>query len=257
MTVSERAPFSGMTIVVTGGGGGLGKAIAGAFVHAGGRVVVADLDGPAGKAVADNLGNTARHLPLDVSDESSWVRLLDQVESAVGNLDILVNNAGIYAPNIKFEDMPLDVWKKHFAVNSDGVFLGCKHAILRMKDKGGAIVNIGSGFSIKANPLASAYCASKAAVLMTTRTAAASAGRYNIRVNAVLPGAVHTPMLMGNLTADMTEERFFAELKSVSPLGRLAEPADVARAVLFLADPANAVITGSYVTVDGGNMPGA
>ena len=157
----------------------------------------------------------------------------------------------------RVEDMPLDVWKKHFAVNSDGVFLGCKHAILRMKDKGGTIVNIGSGFSIRANPLASAYCASKAAVLMTTRTAAASAGPYNIRVNAVLPGAVHTPMLMGNLTEDMTEEQFFAELKSFSPLGRLAEPDDVARAVLFLADPTNAVITGSYLTVDGGNMPGA
>ncbi len=257
MTTSEREPFSGKAVVVTGGGGGLGKAIAGAFVLAGGRVAVADLNEAKARTVADELGESARYVPLDVSDEPSWVHMLDEVEETFGGLDVLVNNAGIFQPNINFEDMPLEVWKKHFAINSDGVFLGCKHGIRRMKGRGGAIVNIGSGLSITASPTASAYCASKAAVLMTTRTAAASAGPYNIRVNAVLPGPVNTPMLMGNLTENVTEEQLIAQLKDFSPLGRLAEPEDIARAVLFLANPANAVITGSYLAVDGGNMPGA
>ena len=257
MTNIDSQPFDDKVVIVTGGAGGLGKAISTAFVSAGARVVVADMDMDAAEAVVSELGENARHGLLDVSDEASWVRLLDQVEGDWGGLNILVNNAGIYAPNIKFEDMPLALWRKHFAVNSDGVFLGCKHGILRMKKKGGAIVNIGSGMSITANPLGSAYCASKAAVLMTTRTAAASAGPYNIRVNAVLPGPVPTPMLMGNLTEDTTEDQFFERLHSYSPLGRLAQPADIARAVLFLSDPANQAITGSYLAVDGGNMPGA
>lgn len=249
--------FSGLTVIVTGGAGGLGRAIASAFVAAGGQVVVADVDAEAARAAADDLGEAARPVQLDVSDEASWISALDEVEKRIGKLDVLVNNAGIYAPNIKFEEMPIDLWRRHFAVNSDGVFLGCKHGILRMKQRGGAIVNIGSAFSITANPLGSAYCASKAAVLMTTRTAAASAGPYNVRVNAVLPGAVPTPMLMGNVTGDTSEADYLAALEELSPLGRLAQPQDVARAVVFLADAANGVITGSYLSVDGGNMPGA
>ena len=255
--MSTDKPFSGQVIAVTGGAGGLGSSIAAAFVQGGGRVVVGDVDAAAGAVVAEELGSAAGYLSLDVSNESSWTEFLDELESTYGSLDVLVNNAGIYKPNIPFEEMPLEVWRQHFAVNSDGVFLGCKHGILRMKGKGGAIINMGSGFSIKAHPLGSAYCASKAAVLMTTRTAAASAGPYGIRVNAVLPGAVSTPMLMGNLTPDVTEEELIAGLEHLSPLGRLATPADVARAVVFLADPNNNAITGSYLTVDGGNMPGA
>lgn len=247
----------GRVVAVTGGGGGLGKAIAAAFVDAGDQVAIADLDEAAARTVAEGLGDRAYSLQLDVSDEASWVRALDQVETDLGPLDVLVNNAGIYAPNIKFEEMPLDLWRKHFAVNSDGVFLGCKHGILRMRERGGAIVNMGSGFSIRANPTGSAYCASKAAVLMTTRTAAASAGPYNIRVNAVLPGAVPTPMLMGNVQAGTSEADYLTALEDLSPLGKLAQPEDVARAVAFLADSANAAITGTYLAVDGGNMPGA
>ena len=249
-------PFAGLNIIVTGGAGGLGRAIARAFAEAGGRVIIADLDATGGQAAAADIGDAASYLPLDVTDEASWVSLLDQVEAQCGRVDVLVNNAGIYAPNIPFEEMPLDLWRRHFAVNSDGVFLGCKHAILRMKSHGGAIVNMGSTMSIAANPTGSAYCGSKAAVLMTTRAAAKSAGQYNIRVNAVLPGAVPTEMLMGNLLEGETEADLIARLRGHSPLNRLATPADIARAVLFLADPANVAVTGACLPVDGGNMPG-
>jgi NAD(P)-dependent dehydrogenase (short-subunit alcohol dehydrogenase family) len=249
--------FAGHTIVVTGGAGGLGSAIARAFADAGGDVVIADLDDAAGQRIADDIGTAARYLPLDVTEEASWMSLLDSVDEQLGGLNVLVNNAGFYAPNIPFEDMPIELWRKHFAINSDGVFLGCKHGILRMKSRGGAIVNLGSTMSIQANPTGSAYCGSKAAVLMTTRTAAKSAGQYNIRVNAVLPGAVPTAMLMGNLREGETEADLIERLRVHSPLDRLATPNDIATAVLFLADPSNTAITGSCLPVDGGNMPGA
>jgi NAD(P)-dependent dehydrogenase (short-subunit alcohol dehydrogenase family) len=215
--------FSGKTIVVTGGAGGLGAAMVAAFVA-----------------------------------EASWEGLLDRVDQDFSGLDVLVNNAGYFHPNIAFEDMTLDLWRKHFAINSDGVFLGCKHAIRRMTTRrSGSIVNIGSGLSITASATASAYCASKAAVLMTTRTAAAAAGRYGIRVNAVLPGAVKTAMLMGNLVPGQTEAALLDGLAARTPMGVMATPADIARGVLFLADPANVAVTGIYLPVDCGDMPGA
>jgi len=244
--------FQGQIVVVTGASGGLGANIVAAFAAEGARVIAADINPPA------ELPGLAVHRRLDVTDEDAWIALLDGVVSEFGGVDVLVNNAGIYRPNIPFEEMPLDVWRQHFAINSDGVFLGCKHAILRMKDRGrGAIVNMGSGMSIKANPTGAAYCGSKAAVLMTTRTAAGAAGRYGIRVNAVLPGAVPTTMLMGNMEDGDTQDSFLDRMAAYSPLGRLATPDDIARAVLFLADPANAAISGIFIPVDGGNMPGA
>lgn len=247
--------FAGLNVVVTGGSGGLGRAIVAQFAAAGARVASADLN-PAG------VPGAAFEQRLDVTDEDSWIALMDRVQAELGTIDVLVNNAGIYRPNIAFEDMELATWREHLAINADGVFLGCKHAIRHMKARadgrtGGAIVNMGSGMSIKANPTGAAYCASKAAVLMTTRTAAGAAGRYGIRVNAVLPGAVPTEMLMGNMVSGQTEDDFLAAMEAYSPLRRLATPDDIARAVLFLADPANAAVSGIFVPVDGGNMPGA
>ncbi|MFW2830943.1 SDR family NAD(P)-dependent oxidoreductase [Sphingomonas sp. ID0503] len=248
--------FAGKIAVVTGAGGGLGSAMARAFAAEGATVILADADLESAASVAQGIGPAAHAVHLDVTDEESWTALLDRVEAS-GELDILVNNAGIYRPNIPFEEMPIETWKLHFAVNSDGVFLGCKHAILRMKPHGGgAIVNIGSGMSIRANPIGAAYCASKAAVLMTTKTAAAAAGRYGIRVNAVLPGAVPTDMLMGNVEGGQDPGIFLDQMNEACLLGRMATPEDIARSVLFLCDPANAAITGVHLPVDGGNLPG-
>jgi NAD(P)-dependent dehydrogenase (short-subunit alcohol dehydrogenase family) len=255
--------FSHSTILVTGALGGLGRAIAHAFADEGGQVIITDVNktgeksgGARGLELANHIGRGAEFMILDVSNESSWQRVLDSLDVRFGGLDVLVNNAGFFQSNIPFEEMPLSVWKKHFTINSDGVFLGCKHGIRRMKQRGGAIVNIGSGLSIKAQATSSAYCASKAAVLMTTRTAANAGGRYNIRVNAVLPGPVNTEMLMGNRipVERQTENEFIEQLAGHSPLGRLATAKDVAHAVLFLADPGNSIITGTYLPVDGGNL---
>jgi NAD(P)-dependent dehydrogenase (short-subunit alcohol dehydrogenase family) len=246
--------FKGLTILVTGGTGGLGSVMVRKFAKEGGRVAIADLDQAAGEQLAADVGNGAKFLRLDVTDEAAWRQALDVVDTELGGLDVVINNAGFFQPNIPLEEMPLELWRKHFAVNSDGVFLGCKHGILRLKKRGGgAIVNIGSSMSIKPHATSSAYCASKAAVLMTTRTAAASAGQYNIRVNAVLPGPVKTQMLMKNIVPDQHEAEFLGRLKLNSPLGRLATPEEVAHGVLFLADPANTTITGIFLPIDGGN----
>lgn len=247
--------FDAMCVVVTGGAGGIGSAIVRAFAAAGARVVVADIDVEAAGRVASSAGPACSAARLDVSDEPSWESLLDRIESEGDGLDVLVNNAGYFKPNVEFEEMPLELWRRHFSINSDGAFLGCKHAIRRMKRRRrGAIVNIGSGMSLRPQPGASAYCGSKAAVLMTTRSAAEAAGRYGIRVNAVLPGAVPTAMLMQNLVAGQTREAYIEGIAQFSALGQLATADDVARAVLFLADPANGAITGIFVPVDGGNL---
>jgi len=247
--------FAGLNVVVTGGAGGLGQAIVSAFAARGATVISADL------AASGDISTDGKIIErtLDVTSEDSWIALMDYIDRELGGIDVLVNNAGIYRPNIPFEDMPLQMWQKHFAINSDGVFLGCKHAIRRMKVKGngGAIVNMGSGMSITANPTGAAYCGSKAAVLMTTRTAARAAGRYGVRVNAVLPGAVPTEMLMGNKLDGESDGDFLAKMETYSPLGRLATPEDIANSVLFLADPANKAVSGVFIPVDGGNIPGA
>jgi NAD(P)-dependent dehydrogenase (short-subunit alcohol dehydrogenase family) len=245
--------FHDSTVIVTGGSGGLGRAICEAFRKAGAYVISADIAAPVSGG-----DDGMRHRPLDVADERSWEALFDAIAGEGRTPDVLINNAGFYQPNVRFEDMSIELWHKHFRINADGVFLGCKHAIRRMKPAGrGAIVNMASGLAITASATGAAYCASKAAVAMTTRTAAASAGPYGIRVNAVLPGAIPTTMLMGNLVEGEDEAAFLDRMRSGAALGRLATPEDVARTVLFLADPANGAISGVLLPVDGGAMPGA
>lgn len=253
---SSLGRFAGKTVVVTGGAGGLGSAIVRAFAAESARVVIADTVIQEAQTLAQELGTPACALRLDVTDEADWIRAFARVETELGGLDVLVNNAGFFSPNIAFEDMDIALWRKHFAINCDSVFLGCKQAIRHMTKRGGAIVNLGSGMSITPNPTASAYCASKAAVLMTTRTAAAAAGRYGIRVNAVLPGAVDTQMLAKNLRPGDDKAGYLQQLAGFSALNRLARPADIARAVLFLADPANSAVSGIHLPVDGGNLLG-
>jgi NAD(P)-dependent dehydrogenase (short-subunit alcohol dehydrogenase family) len=239
--------FDNQNILVTGGMGGIGQAICRAYAAEGGRVMVADLPQAleAAQAFAAQLGNGSSACILDVTSEDQWIAAMDQIE-------------GLYIPNIEFEDMPLDIWKRHFAINVDGTFLGCKHAILRMKPhNNGAIVNIGSGMSIYANPTGAAYSGSKAASLMTTRTAARSAGKYNIRVNAVLPGAVATAMLMGNINDGSTPEEYVKLMESFSPMSRLATTEDIAHGVLMMSDPKSHAISGVFLPVDCANIPGA
>ncbi len=246
--------FSEQTILITGGLGGIGTAVTRWFLDRGAHVVVTDRPGVDGAAVAA-LGAGASYASLDVTSEAGWETAVADVVAARGRLDALVNIAGVFTPGIPFEDMSLAQWRRHMEVNLDGSFLGCRVAMAAMaKTGGGAIVNFSSGLAHLMLSDAAGYCVSKAAVLTLTRLAAKAGGRHRVRVNAVLPGAIDTPMLWGNLREGQEPQALIDMLVKQHPIGRLGVPGDVANAVGFLCDPANSFVTGALLAVDGGQL---
>lgn len=227
--------FAGKRVLVTGGGSGIGAAVAQQFAASGAEVIVADLQPD---AVAVELG--ARALQLDVRDEA-------QVAPAMGELDVLVNVAGIGSTTTA-PDTSLEVWDNVFAVNARGTFLCCKHAIPGMIARGGgAIVNVASVAALVGLRNRAAYCASKGAVVALTRALAVDHVGDGIRVNAVAPGTVDSPWV--RRLVDETGESLDA-LRARQPLGRLGMPDEIADAVLYLA--AAEFVTGSVLVIDGG-----
>jgi meso-butanediol dehydrogenase / (S,S)-butanediol dehydrogenase / diacetyl reductase len=227
--------FAGQRVLVTGGGSGIGAAVAGAFVDGGATVTVADLEP---SAVADELGADA--LQLDVRDEG-------QVAPAMGEVDVLVNVAGIGSTTTA-PDTSLEVWEDVFAVNTRGTFLCCKHAIPGMAARGGgAIVNVASVAALVGLRNRAAYCASKGAVVALTRALAVDHVGDGIRVNAVCPGTVDSPWV--RRLVDESGESLDA-LRARQPMKRLGTPAEIADAVLYLA--AAEFVTGSVLVIDGG-----
>jgi NAD(P)-dependent dehydrogenase (short-subunit alcohol dehydrogenase family) len=247
-------PFDKKTILVTGGLGGIGGEVVRHFLKEGARVVVTDRPGVDGRVVAE-LGANASFMTLDVRSEGGWQETLDAVVASHGALDALVNIAGVFTPGIPFEEMTLAQWRFHMDVNLDGSFLGCRTATVAMaKTGGGAIVNFSSGLAHIMLSDAAAYCVSKAAVLALTRLAAKAGGKHKVRVNAVLPGAIDTPMLWSNLREGMAPQALLDMLVKQHPIGRIGSTADVAQAVAFLCDPASSFVTGALLAVDGGQL---
>ena len=243
------------TVLITGALGGIGLEVTQRFIEAGARVVVTDRarEAPAQHMAA--LGAEALYAPLDVTSESDWEAAIAATTTRFGSLTALVNIAGIFKPGIPFDEMPADVWRQHIDVNLTGSFLGCKHAIRTMKQTGGgSIVNISSGLAHIMLSDGAPYCVSKAAVLTLTQVAAKAGGRHGIRVNALLPGAIETPMLWRNLRPGQDPQELLDTLVSQHPIGRIGQPIDVAQAVLFLTDPASSFITGAMLAVDGGQL---
>jgi NAD(P)-dependent dehydrogenase (short-subunit alcohol dehydrogenase family) len=246
--------FADQTILITGGLGGIGGEVTRLFLDGGARVVVSDRPGMDGGKVAA-LGANARFITLDVTSEQSWQAVVDDIVATHGRLDGLVNIAGVFTPGIAFEEMSLAAWRRHMDVNLDGSFLGCRVAMNAMgKTGGGSIVNFSSGLAHIMLTDGAAYCVSKAAVLALTRLAAKAGGKHRVRVNAVLPGAIDTPMLWGNLREGQDPQALIDMLVKQHPIGRLGVPSDVARAVGFLCDPANSFVTGAMLAVDGGQL---
>jgi NAD(P)-dependent dehydrogenase (short-subunit alcohol dehydrogenase family) len=247
--------FAGKTVMITGGVGGIGLAVARQFLAQQAAVVLADLDPGRGQAAADSLGPGASFVTLDVTQEPAWQAAMTEVLARHGGLYALVNTAGIFRPAIPFTEMPLATWREHMAVNLDGSFLGCQFGIRAMQATGGgAIVNISSGLAHIVLADAAAYCVSKAAVLALTRLAAKAGAKHKVRVNAVLPGAIDTDMMWGNLRPGQDKQELLDMLIKQHPIGRIGQPADVAHAVTFLCDPASDFITGSLLPVDGGQL---
>lgn len=239
--------------LVTGGASGIGFAAAKLFVEEGATVIVADRDAAAATAAVAELGQRACFHQIDVTREDEWVAVTDAVVRDFGRIDSLVNNAGI----VLFKDIEattLDEWRDLMAVNLDGVFLGCKHAVRVMKDRGGSIVNMSSVAGMIGHGNLAAYCASKGGVRLLTKSVALHCARkgYNIRCNSVHPSFAETPMLHAMIASARNPERLAAGFAAAAPLGRLAQPIEIARTILFLASDESAFTTGAELVVDGG-----
>jgi NAD(P)-dependent dehydrogenase (short-subunit alcohol dehydrogenase family) len=200
------------------------------------------------------LAQRVRFLALDVTDEENWISITDAVASEFGHIDVLVNCAGM-ALLKDIETTTLEEWRALLAVNLDGTFLGCKHAVRVMKDRGGgSIVNMSSVAGLVGAGNLAAYCASKGGVRLLTKSVALHCARkgYNIRCNSVHPSFVDTPLLQSMIDSARDPQKMQANVERAAPLGRLALPIDVARTIAFLASDESAFTTGAEFVVDGG-----
>lgn len=244
--------LQGKVALITGAASGFGRAAAALFVAEGATVILTDRSD--GAAAAAALGPQARFLPLDVTKEDQWRSVVADVAAREGRLDVLVNNAGI-GLHRNVTEMTLAEWRLVQAVNSDGVFLGCKYAIPVMRaGGGGSIVNVASVAGKVGAPQMSAYCASKGAVTLFTKALAMEAayGRWNIRVNSVHPAYVETALVQAHINGSREPEKTRRFLESLHPIGHMGAVEDVAQAILYLASDESKFTTGSELLVDGG-----
>jgi len=239
--------------LITGGASGIGRAAAHLFAEEGATVVIADRDEAAARAAVAAIGGRASFQRLDVTAEDRWIAVTDALVRDRGRLDILINSAGVSLLK-DIEATTLDEWRVLMAVNLDGTFLGCKHAVRVMKERGGSIVNMSSVAGLIGSGFLAAYCASKGGVRLLTKAVALHCARkgYNIRCNSVHPSFADTPMLEGMVAAARNPDKLAASFAAAAPLGRLAQPIEVARTILFLASDESAFTTGAELVVDGG-----
>jgi 3(or 17)beta-hydroxysteroid dehydrogenase len=244
--------LSGQVAIVTGGASGIGAASATLLQAAGATVIVADIE-----EAKDGPGRFIKH---DVASEDSWQALLAGVLKREGRLDILVNNAGISGGSGTIETTTVENWRRVEAVNSEGVFLGCKYAVEGMKKTGasksqskGSIVNVSSVAALIGSAGPTAYTASKGAVRLLSKSVAAYCAekKYGIRCNSVHPGGVDTP-IFNPLWQRVGHEQGKAFLDAGHPIGRMAEPQELGELVLWLASERSAFVTGAEFVADGG-----
>jgi NAD(P)-dependent dehydrogenase (short-subunit alcohol dehydrogenase family) len=253
-----RPPLAARHALVTGGGSGIGRAIALALARDGATVAVTDLDGTAASRVAAEIGAAAIPMPLDVTDAAMTARVLDEAAARLGGLDIVCANAGI-SSMAAVADLDEAEFDRNMAVNAKGVFLTDRAAVRRWLADGtpGVIVNTASLAGKIGAPLLAHYSASKFAVVGFTQALAREVAPAGIRVNCVCPGFVRTSMQERELVWEarlrgMTPEAVRAEYVALTPLARLEVPEDVADAVAFLASDAARFITGEALNVTGG-----
>jgi NAD(P)-dependent dehydrogenase (short-subunit alcohol dehydrogenase family) len=239
--------------IVTGGASGIGAACARLLAQRGWGVVVADVDETKGRAVAAGIGKGADFQRLDVLDEAAWTVALDAIQRRRGPIRGLVNAAGVAHPDDTLERCTREVWDFIMGVNLDGVFLGTKHGLARLREGGGAIVNIASMYANTGDADTIAYCASKGGVWLLTRSVALHCARRKlpVRVNSVHPGYIRTPMLEPYIAANPAYETWMV---ARHPLGRMGRPEDVAAVVAYLLSDDARFVNGAAMTVDGGHL---
>jgi len=243
--------FEGRVAIVTGAGSGIGAAIARELAAKGAEVIAADLDLAAAEAVAAEMqtaGGKAHAAAVDVADAASVERMVAFTIEKCGALHLAVNNAGIGGPSALTADYPLDGWKKVIDINLNGVFYSMKFEIAAiLKSGGGAIVNMSSILGSVGWAKSCAYVGAKHAVAGITKAAALEYAARGIRINAVGPAFIDTPLLSKNLDAET-----LGQLASLHPLNRLGTPEEVSALTCFLLSDRASFITGSYHLVDGG-----
>ena len=250
--MSER--LAGKVAIVTGGASGIGRATCRLFGREGATVLVADIDAAGGRAVAEELaraGSRAAFLRLDATLEVDWIAAVEHVLREHGRLDVLVNNAGRggLPARVAAEHVVLADWDLIMAANATSVMLGTKHAIPAMRRTGGgAIVNVVSIYALVGSRAGTSYHASKGAARALTRAAAIQYAPEGIRINAVFPGFVETGM-----TAELHAQPGVREERvALTPVGRIAEPEDIAPGILYLASDEASFVTGAELVIDGG-----
>jgi 3alpha(or 20beta)-hydroxysteroid dehydrogenase len=247
-THTTRPRLSGRTVIVTGAARGQGASHAQRLAGEGARVLACDILDDEGKATAHRLqqaGLEVEYLHLDVTSPDDWARAIDQARTTTGRLDVLVNNAGIIHVNPLVDERPED-WHATLAVNTTGPLLGIQAGVPLMRDGGGgSIINVASIFGVVGAPGYVAYCASKAGLIALTKTAALELAADRIRVNAICPGGVSTPM---------NEHEKEGGVIPQTPLARRAQVSEISGAVAFLACDDSSFTTGTELIVDGGYL---
>lgn len=247
------AKVNGKAIIVTGGGSGVGRAAALLLTADGARVMVADTNEAGGRetvTLCEQAGGVAHFIRTDIASEAEVQKMVEATVAAFGRLDGAFNNAAIPQISKLIHEMPLGDWQRALDVNLTGTFLCIKHEVKAMlATGGGSIVNTASAAGATAFPMAAEYVSSKHAVVGLTKAAAVDYGKLGIRVNAILPGAIRTPMLTGKFAEDPNLESY---LNSVHPIGRFSEPEEIAAAAVWLLSDDASFVHGSSLSVDGG-----
>lgn len=247
----QRQDFTGKVAVVTGGASGIGEAVALAIAARGGQVVVADINQDAAEQVVtaiSNAGGSAQAITGDVADPAAMEAMVQFAVDTFGGLDVAVNNAGIGGPLSPTGEYPVDGWQRVIDINLNGVFYGMRYQIPAMLARGGgAIINVASILGTVGTANSPAYVAAKHGVLGLTKAAAIEYATQIIRVNAVGPGYIATPLLTSTL-----DEAAMQAIADMHPVKRLGTGEEVAALIVFLASDEAAFITGSYHLVDGG-----
>ncbi|WP_222928591.1 SDR family NAD(P)-dependent oxidoreductase [Oceanobacillus piezotolerans] len=242
--------LDGKVAVVTGGSRGMGEIHVRELVNEGAKVIISDLNEELGEKVSEDIGDNTIFVKHDVTNFDDWENIIIKARETFGSIDILVNNAGVGGPHKKINDLSIADYKTTIDVDLNGVFLGMKALIPHMIDNnGGSIINISSVAGLRHDDVTpnAAYTAAKHGVIGLTRAGAVEYANKNIKINAICPGTVLTPLLEENLSEEELEA-----VGSTSPIGRFANSKEISQAIIFLASDKSSYINGEYIVVDGG-----
>lgn len=250
------ADVSNKTILITGAGSGIGAETTRLLAERGATLFLADINESAVKDLSDSivaLGGRAGYCKVDVSSAASVAAMFEKAGDSFGKLDVVINNAGIDHTPTPMHQIDNEVFDRNIAVNLAGVWYCMKQAIESMLQQGGGhIINVASVAGLRSSPMISAYSAAKHGVIGLTRSAAVEYARNNIRVNAVCPSFVKTPMVQNVL--DQLDERRAAALVKANPMKRLGQPEEIAAALAWLCSDESSFMTGQQVVLDGGML---